>query len=73
MPYLSADARSPLALGVARLRAPARQAAAEPAFRETLERSNLGYAYAEGDVFLQQILADREMFKGILAKIDVKK
>lgn len=58
---------------VARLRTMARKAAAEPAFRETLERSNLGYAYAEGDVFLQQILADREMFKGILAKIDVKK
>lgn len=58
---------------VARLRTMARQAAAEPAFRETLERSNLGYSYAEGDVFLQQILADREMFKGILARIDVKK
>ncbi|RCW65592.1 Bug family tripartite tricarboxylate transporter substrate binding protein [Pseudorhodoferax soli] len=58
---------------VAKLRTMARQAAAEPAFRETLERSNLGYSYAEGDVFLQQILADREMFKGILAKIDVKK
>lgn len=58
---------------VQKLRTMARKAAAEPAFRETLERANLGYSYAEGDVFLQQILADREMFKGILAKIDVNK
>lgn len=57
---------------VQKLRAMARKAAAEPAFRETLERANLGYSYAEGDVFLKQILQDREMFKPILAKMDVK-
>lgn len=58
---------------VDKLRTMARKAAAEPSFRETLERNNLGYSYAEGDVFLKQILADREMFKAILAKLDMKK
>lgn len=51
----------------------ARKAGTEASFKDTLERTNLGYSYAEGDVFLKQILADREMFKGILAKLDVNK
>ena len=51
----------------------ARKAGNEASFKETLEKTNLGYSYAEGDVFLKQILADREMFKGILAKLDVNK
>ncbi len=51
----------------------ARKAGNEASFRETLEKTNLGWSYGEGDVFLKQILADREMFKGILAKLDVNK
>ncbi|MDR2331877.1 MAG: tripartite tricarboxylate transporter substrate binding protein [Burkholderiaceae bacterium] len=51
----------------------ARKAGNEPGFRETLEKTNLGYSYGEGDVFLKQIQDDREMFKGILAKLDVNK
>lgn len=51
----------------------ARKAGNEASFRETLEKTNLGWSYGEGDVFLKQILGDREMFKGILAKLDVNK
>lgn len=58
---------------VAKLKDMARKAGNEASFRETLEKTNLGYSYGEGDVFLQQILGDREMFKGILAKLDVNK
>lgn len=56
-----------------RLKEMARKAGNEASFRETLEKTNLGYSYGEGDVFLKQILGDREMFKGILAKLDVTK
>ena len=51
----------------------ARKAGNEASFRETLEKTNLGWSYGEGDVFLKQILGDREMFKGILAKLDINK
>ena len=51
----------------------ARKAGNEASFRETLEKTNLGWSYGEGDMFLKQILGDREMFKGILAKLDINK
>lgn len=55
------------------LRVMTRKAAAESSFKETLEKSNLGYAYAEADVFQSAILADRENFKGVLSKLTIEK
>lgn len=55
------------------LRVLARKAAAEPLFKEVLEKSNLGYSYAEADVFKAAIVADRDNFKGVLSKINLQK
>ena len=55
------------------LRVLARKAAAEPLFKEVLEKSNLGYFYAEADVFKAAIVADRDNFKGVLSQINLQR
>lgn len=54
------------------LRAATRAAAVEPAFRESLERQNLGFAYADADAFRAAVLQDNALFKQLIGKLGLK-
>ncbi|RZL56699.1 MAG: tripartite tricarboxylate transporter substrate binding protein [Variovorax sp.] len=55
------------------LRTATRTAAAEPAYRETLARANLGDSYADADVFKAEIESDRQSLKKVLEKLVIQK
>jgi len=55
------------------LRTAARGAAAEPAFKESLAKANLGEAYLDADAFKTSIDNDRKSLKTILEKLVIHK
>lgn len=55
------------------LRTATRAAAAEPAYKETLAKANLGDAYADADVFRSVIESDRQSLKKVLDKLVIQK
>ncbi|MBI2770671.1 MAG: tripartite tricarboxylate transporter substrate binding protein [Burkholderiales bacterium] len=57
---------------VAVLRAATKKAADEPSFRESLEKLNLGFAYADADAFRAVMQRDHEYFKQLIAKLNIK-
>lgn len=57
---------------VAVLKEATRKAAEEPAFRESLDKLNLGYAYADGDAFRTVMQRDHEYFKQLIGKLGIK-
>ena len=57
---------------LAALRAAARKAAEEPSFKESLDKLNLGYAYADADGFRAAMQKDSDMFKQLIAKLGLK-
>ena len=57
---------------LAALRAAARKAAEEPSFKESLDKLNLGYAYADADAFRAAMQKDSDMFKQLIAKLGLK-
>ena len=54
------------------LRAAARKAAEESSFKESLDKLNLGYAYADADAFRAAMQKDSDMFKQLIAKLGLK-
>ena len=54
------------------LRTATRKAANDPAFRESLERLNLGYAYLDAPEFASSISAQNELFRVIVRKLEMK-
>ena len=54
------------------LRTATRKAANDPAFRESLERLNLGYAYLDAPEFASSIRAQNELFRVIVRKLEMK-
>jgi tripartite-type tricarboxylate transporter receptor subunit TctC len=54
------------------LRAAAKSAAAEPMFKESLDKLNLGMVYADADSFRQLMQRDSDMFKKLIAKLGLK-
>ncbi|WP_066738667.1 tripartite tricarboxylate transporter substrate binding protein [Cupriavidus sp. D384] len=54
------------------LRAAAAATAREPALRETLDKQNLGYAYADQDEFKAAIAQDDAYFKSLIAKFGMR-
>lgn len=50
----------------------ARKVANDPAFKEALEKANLGWAYADATTFEAAIDRDRAMFKTLIAKLDLQ-
>jgi tripartite-type tricarboxylate transporter receptor subunit TctC len=54
------------------LRAATRKAAEEPSFRESLDKQNLGYAYADADAFRTVMQRDHEVFRQLIAKLGIK-
>ena len=57
---------------LAALRAAARKAAEESSFKESLDKLNLGYAYADADGFRAAMQKDSDMFKQLIAKLGLK-
>lgn len=57
---------------VAILKAATRKAAEEPSFKESLDKLNLGYAYADADAFRAAMQKDSDMFKQLIAKLGLK-
>ena len=57
---------------LAALRTAARKAAEEPSFKESLDKLNLGYAYADADGFRAAMQKDSDMFKQLIAKLGLK-
>ena len=57
---------------IAVLRAATRKAAEEPSFRESLDKLNLGYAYADADAFRAVMQRDHESFRVLIAKLGIK-
>ena len=57
---------------VAILKAATRKAAEEPSFIESLDKLNLGYAYADADAFRAAMQKDSDMFKQLIAKLGLK-
>ena len=57
---------------VAILKAATRKAAEEPSFKESLDKLNLGYAYADADDFRAAMQKDSDMFKQLIAKLGLK-
>jgi len=55
------------------LRTATKAAAAEPAYKETLAKANLGEAYADADAFKAAIESDRQSLKKVLAKLVIQK
>lgn len=49
-----------------------REAAAEPGFREALARGNLGFAYAEAGTFDAAIARDREFFRHLVERLQLR-
>jgi len=54
------------------LKAATRKAAEEPSLKESLEKLNLGYSYADADAFRTAMQKDSEMFKQLIAKLGLK-
>jgi tripartite-type tricarboxylate transporter receptor subunit TctC len=57
---------------LAALRAATKKAAEEPSFKESLDRLNLGYSYADADAFTASMRKDSDMFKLLVAKLGLK-
>ena len=57
---------------LAALRTATRKAAEEPSFKESLDKLNLGYAYADADGFRAAMQKDSDMFKQLIAKLGLK-
>jgi len=54
------------------LKTAARKAAEEPSLKESLDKLNLGYAYADADAFRVAMQKDSDMFKQLIAKLGLK-
>lgn len=54
------------------LRTATRKAAEEPSFRESLDKLNLGFSYADADAFRAVMQRDNESFKVLIAKLGIK-
>jgi tripartite-type tricarboxylate transporter receptor subunit TctC len=54
------------------LKAATKKAAEEPSFKESLEKLNLGYAYADADAFKAVMQKDSDMFKQLIVKLGLK-
>jgi tripartite-type tricarboxylate transporter receptor subunit TctC len=57
---------------VAMLRTATAKVAKEPALLETLDKQNMGYAYAEGDQFYTVMAKDHAFYKGLINKLGLK-
>lgn len=57
---------------VAILKVATRKAAEEPSFKESLDKLNLGYAYADTDAFRAAMQKDSDMFKQLIDKLGLK-
>ena len=57
---------------VAYLKKLALNASNEPAFRETLDKQNLGFAYADDVAFKQVMAKDDAYFKTLITKLGIK-
>lgn len=57
---------------IAYLKDLALKASSEPAFRETLDKQNLGFVYADDAAFKAKIAKDNEYFKALIAKLGIK-
>ena len=57
---------------VAALRAATAKTAQEPAFREALQKQNMGYAYADGDAFYAVMARDHAFYKALIQKLGLK-
>ena len=57
---------------VAILRAATAKTMQEPSIRETLDKQNMGYAYADGDAFGAAMAKDNAFFAGLIQKLDLK-
>ena len=55
------------------LKTAARKTAADPAYKETLVKANLGEAYLDAAAFKSSIESDRESLKKVLAKLVIQK
>jgi tripartite-type tricarboxylate transporter receptor subunit TctC len=54
------------------LRAATRKAAEEHSLKDSLDKLNLGYAYADADAFRAAMQMDSDMFKQLIAKLGLK-
>jgi tripartite-type tricarboxylate transporter receptor subunit TctC len=57
---------------IAYLKKLALNASNEPAFRETLDKQNLGFVYADDVAFKAVIARDNSYFKGLISKLGIK-
>jgi tripartite-type tricarboxylate transporter receptor subunit TctC len=57
---------------IAYLKTVSQQAANEPAFREVLDKQNLGFAYADDVAFKATMAKDSAYFKTLMGKLDIK-
>ena len=57
---------------IAYLKKVAQEAANEPAFRETLDKQNLGFAFADDATFKAAITKDNASFKALVDKLGIK-
>jgi tripartite-type tricarboxylate transporter receptor subunit TctC len=57
---------------VAILRAATAKTMQEPSIRETLDKQNMGYAYADGDAFGAAMAKDNAFFANLINKLDLK-
>lgn len=57
---------------VAYLKDLALKASSEPSFRETLDKQNLGFVYADDAAFKARIMKDNEYFKALITKLGIK-
>lgn len=57
---------------IAYLKNRSQKAANEPAFREVLEKQNLGFAYADDVAFKATMAKDNAHFKSLVTKLDIK-
>jgi len=48
------------------------KASSEPAFREVLEKQNLGFAYADEMAFKANMAQDSAYFKTLMGKLNIK-
>ena len=55
------------------LRTAAKAAAAEPAYKDTLAKANLGDSYADAEAFKANIESDRQSLKKVLEKLVIQK
>jgi tripartite-type tricarboxylate transporter receptor subunit TctC len=57
---------------VAYLKNLSQKAASEPAFREVLDKQNLGFSYADDVAFKANMAKDNAYFKALMGKLDIK-